>query len=813
MTSIQEHHRQPHHIAFFASTARALLATALLCAGCLMESGLAADALYSNVAPDQPMKEWLLLGPIPAQDDGATPDMANARTMGHENDLLESAGGEAKVSPQAGAKITARGGEYEWRLHESKSDTIDLLAALDKRDFAIGYAAATIESPEAQTRLVGLGSDDAVRVWLNGDVVHEHSSPRAVIVDDDVFALKLRQGKNRLLIKVLNDQSDWGFTFRFLSPESLAKQLFKAAFDGNRELVEELAAAGVDVNARSPSGITAAQIAKVRGYDHVADFLVSKGAAAPQPFDAAEMVSAVLNDAASDDAPGVAVLIARDGKVLLSKGFGLADLAHDVPITPTTKFRIGSVTKQFTAAAILKLQEEGKLNVDDKLTKFFPDYPRGDEVTIHHLLTHTSGIKSYTSKPDFMTTATASITSEKLIDSFKNDPFDFDPGSKLLYNNSGYFLLGAIIEKLSGQSYNDYLHDTFFEPLGMHDTGVHAATAVLKHEATGYSNDGTKTSRAINWDMSRAGAAGALYSTVEDLMRWNEGLFNGKILSDESLKAATTPVKLTSSEEPSMTYGYGLMIGERRGLKNISHGGGLHGWSSILTRYADQDTTIVVLHNALPPMPGLSPGEVADLLADAFLWQEMKPHPRYEEDKSVDPTTFTAFVGRYDYMGAVMDVTLEGAQLMAQLTGQPKHPIFPLSGNQFFWKVVDAQIEFLKDEQGQVNSARHMQGGLKFIVKRLTDEKVVQVDEKTLDRYVGKYEYPGIGVLTVRRDKNKLLAQMTGQPEFELYAKAPDAFFWKVIVAEIKFVVEDDGKVEKAIHQQAGGTIEARKIE
>jgi hypothetical protein len=126
--------------------------------------------------------------------------------------------------------------------------------------------------------------------------------------------------------------------------------------------------------------------------------------------------------------------------------------------------------------------------------------------------------------------------------------------------------------------------------------------------------------------------------------------------------------------------------------------------------------------------------------------------------------------------------------------------------------VVDAQIEFLKDEKGQVTSARHMQGGLKFVVKRLADEKIVQVDEATLDRYVGKYEYPGIGTLTVRRDKSKLLAQMTGQPEFELFAKADDTFFWKVVAAEIKFIVSD-GKVEKAIHKQAGATIEAKKVE
>jgi hypothetical protein len=381
------------------------------------------------------------------------------------------------------------------------------------------------------------------------------------------------------------------------------------------------------------------------------------------------------------------------------------------------------------------------------------------------------------------------------------------------YNNSGYFLLGAIIEKVSGRSFNDYLREAFFEPLGMHDTGVHTSSAVLKHEATGYSFASGKSSKATNWDMSRAGAAGALYSTVEDLMRWNEGVFGGKVLSDASLAAAFTPIKLDSGEEPMMPYGYGWIISEYRGLKTVSHGGGLNGWSAFLTRYVDQNMTIAVLHNALPAVPGLSPNEVAELAADAFMWQEMKPRPKYEIDQSVDPAMLVAYVGRYDFMGAVMDVALDGAQLTAQLTGQPRFPIYPHGADKFFWKVVDAQIEFKRDEEGHVVSARHTQGGMNFTLKRLAEEKVVVVDEATLDRYVGKYEYPGLGTLTVRRDQSRLLAQMTGQPEFEIYAKAPNVFFWKVVAAEVTFVTGTDGKVEKALHQQAGATIEAKKVE
>src|SRR5207237_1030940 len=239
---------------------------------------------------------------------------------------------------------------------------------------------------------------------------------------------------------------------------------------------------------------------------------------------------------------------AQGGKILFEKGYGLANLEHRVPITPQTKFRIGSISKQFTASAILKLCEQGTLRLDNKLSKFIPDFPRGDEVTIHHLLTHTSGIHRYTSKPDFMATVMMSVKTEDLINSFKNDPSDFAPGTKWSYNNSGYLLLGYIIEKVSGQTYEGFLGQNFFEPLAMNNTGVHHAIDVLEHEAHGYAYDDGKMKKALNWDMSRAGGAGALYSTVGDLFRWNEAVFHGKVLREESLATAFTPVKTAENE-------------------------------------------------------------------------------------------------------------------------------------------------------------------------------------------------------------------------------------------------------------------------
>lgn len=786
---------------------------ALLSAGIIIEHSWAKDAHYASVTHDQPMQEWLLLGPIPAQEVGEKANAENARKFGYTPDLLEKAGGEAKANPEPGTKVDARGGELKWTAHESSGDIVDLIDALGQHDFAVAYATATIDSPEARTLLVGLGSDDAVRVWLNGELVHENPAPRAVKADDDVFPIKLKKGANHLLVKVLNDQGGWAFTFRVLSTETLTERLFQAASEGETETVEQLLVSGVEVEGRTAAGITAAQIAKARGYDQLAELLVSKGAASPQPFDAKSVLTKMLDSASPDDAPGIAILVAKDGNVVYRHGFGMADLANDVAITPNTKFRIGSITKQFAAAAILKLQEEGKLSVTDKLSKFFPDFPRGDEVTIRQLLNHTSGIKSFTSNPDFMEKVTAPATTDQMIDSFKNEKFDFDPGTNMMYSNSGYFLVGAIIEKVSGKSFNDYLRDTFFEPLGMHNTGVHTSTAIIKHEATGYDYAGGKPTKALNWDMSRAGAAGALYSTVEDLMRWNEGIFNGKILSEESLKAAFTPLNLDSDETPMMPYGYGWVIDEYRGVKTVSHGGGLPGWSAFLIRYPDQNTTIAALHNSMPEVPGLSPSQMTELAADLFLWEQLKPRPKFEVDETVDPATFAAYVGRYDYLGAIMDIALEDKQLTAQLTGQPRHPIFPMGKDKFFWKVVDAQIEFVNDDEGNVVSARHKQGGITLNVKRLAEEKVVKVEDADLNRYVGKYEYPGLGVLTVRKDKHKLFAQMTGQPEFEILPKGDHKFFWKVVAAEIEFIPDMDGKVEKAIHKQSGATMEVKKIE
>src|SRR5690242_13232765 len=246
----------------------------------------------------------------------------------------------------------------------------------------------------------------------------------------------------------------------------------------------------------------------------------------PQSDPAARMEQIIQSYVADHKFMG-AVLVARDGKMLLDKGYGFANLEWQVPDTPTTKFRIGSITKQFTAASILLLEERGKLKIDDPVKKYMPDAPAAwDKVTIFHLLTHTSGIPSFTGFSDFPTRQLQDMTPQQLVDWFRDKPLEFEPGTKWNYSNSGYVLLGYLIEKISGQSYAGFVQQNIFTPLGMKDSGYDSNSAIIERRAAGYSpgkNGEPENAGFVN--MTIPLSAGALYSTTEDLLRWEQGLF------------------------------------------------------------------------------------------------------------------------------------------------------------------------------------------------------------------------------------------------------------------------------------------------
>ncbi len=758
-----------------------------------------------------PSDEWLILGPIPVVK-GQNQNVSEAnQVIAFKTDY---------VTPST-LKVVKKGDEYVinqdtfiWKTIVEQDHIVNLHAVYDTVDFACVYGYKEIHSTEEKEVLLGVGSDDGVKVWLNGNLVHENWVPRGITLDEDIVKINLQKGTNRLLVKVQDMSQEWGFSCRVMNPEILNDKLSEVASKGQYDNVKQLLGYQVDVNTKNSLGITPLQAAKIAGRKEIVDYLIENGAEDISFPSGADLADAYFEQKIGQyqPEPGLAVLISQDGEILYEKAFGMANMEKDMSNTIETKFRIGSITKQFTASAILKLNEDGVLHLDDKLSKYIPDYPRGDEVTIHHLLTHTSGINNYTNKIDFESDDISKpIKSvEDHIASFKNDPYNFDPGENWSYSNSGYFLLGYIIEQVSGMEYGDYLEKTFFKPLKMKNTGVHYGDINLKHEAIGYAYKDGKVELAPNWEMTWAGGAGALYSTVEDLNKWNEGVFNGKLLNEESMKRAFTPVILNNGQPAFSSYGYGWAIGVYRGWETVSHSGGLPGFISYLIRFPKKKITVAVLANATP-QPRINPNLVANELAQFFFWKEMDLQPTFKANQEVKTRLLQDYVGRYAYpQGMILNVTIEGDQLFAKLGAQPKFEIFPRGDDAFFWKVVDAQVNFVRDETGKVVEVVHHQNGQTFKAPLMEETSEIAVNSEDLEKYVGVYNLNGQDA-TFSKDSKKLWIQVAGQPKFQLYAKSKSRFFLKEVNAELEFIENNEGEVNKVILHQAGHQIEMNR--
>jgi CubicO group peptidase (beta-lactamase class C family) len=364
--------------------------------------------------------------------------------------------------------------------------------------------------------------------------------------------------------------------------------------------------------------------------------------------------------------PGAAVLVMKDGEILLRKGYGLADLEQGIPIEPNMVFRIGSVTKQFTAAAILLLEEEGKLSVEDDLRKHLPDFPTSSRtITIAQLLTHTSGIRSYTDMPDFGKRMREDMSVEEIIALFRDEPLGFEPGEKYAYNNSGYVLLGAIIEKASGKTYEAYLRERIFEPLGMSQTYYGSASRIIPKRAQGYDGVNAEFENTEYLSMSLPYSAGSLLSTVDDLAKWDRALEGTGLLSQASLDKWWKPFSLANGE--SIHYGYGWSISSYEGHPVVDHGGGINGFTCQLLRMPEDRIFVTVLTNRNDEKA--NPGLVARKLAAAAVGK-----PVNESTVALEPGALAKHAGLYrTSSGARYLVTQQADHLVLRRYGD-EHP-------------------------------------------------------------------------------------------------------------------------------------------
>jgi D-alanyl-D-alanine carboxypeptidase len=490
--------------------------------------------------------------------------------------------------------------------------------------------------------------------------------------------------------------------------------------------------------------------------------------------------------------PGITVLVAQDGKPLLRKAYGMASVDKKQALTADHALRLGSITKQFTSTAILMLAEEGKLAVSDDITKHLPDYPtKGKKITIEHLLTHTSGIVSYTSKPGFSGTLEKDFTVAQMIDGFKNDPLEFEPGTRYAYNNSGYFLLGAIIEKVSDMSYAKFVEQRIFIPLKMDHTAYEVFERKGGPRAEGHQrSEKGGFGPSVKISMSQPYAAGALVSTVDDLNRWDQAIASGRLLKAASWQQAFTPYKLASGV--ATEYGYGWSVGTLHGSPTIGHGGGIPGFSTFALRLPQEKIYVAVLGNT-----GSGNVEPATVAYKAAALAMGKPFPEFKPI-ALDAAALDAFTGVYQQDETTSrTVRRDGDKLVVQRNGRGALALQAHSANGFHAEQSLVQIEFGRDAKGAVNQMTLHQNGSATVIPRSgalpAGPAVVKVAPDVLDRYVGRYQLAPGFVIEISRDGDKFMAQATNQPKIELFASSETAFFMKVVEAKVNFTRNPDG--------------------
>lgn len=398
-----------------------------------------------------------------------------------------------------------------------------------------------------------------------------------------------------------------------------------------------------------------------------------------------------------------AVLIAVGGKPLFAKAYGFADADRKVPNTIDTRYRIASITKTFTAALILQLHQEKRLNLQDSICEFMESCaPHWQSVTVRHLLTHTSGIPSYTNAPDFFSRAVSPEGADEIDDDLRERALEFAPGEQYRYSNSNYVLLGLIAERTGGMPYAQLLRKRLLDPLEMRDSG-YAVEREPPRSAVGYRPDGLGVEKAPPMHVEWLYAAGGMYSTVGDLLKWDRALYTNEILSDALREAMWT------ADKGDYGYGWQVLAPSPRtfGRALLLHAGGVNGFATDLLRYPHERVSIILLANLeTAPMEKLSRDVSAIVFGEAY---EM---PVVRHAVSVNPAIFDAYVGEYEITPTMsLRVFTEEGRLLVQATGQPRDVAIPASETYYFSRMTDAQLTFVKNAAGRVDHLVIHQGG------------------------------------------------------------------------------------------------------
>jgi D-alanyl-D-alanine carboxypeptidase len=487
------------------------------------------------------------------------------------------------------------------------------------------------------------------------------------------------------------------------------------------------------------------------------------------------------------DAPGAAVLVARGDEVLYRGARGLADVKTGTSLTPDSVFRIGSISKQFAAAGLLKLVEAGKLSLNDPLSKFVPNFPNSKHITVLELLNHTSGVKDYTQIAGWANgRLDKAMSTAQLIATFKDAKPDFAPGAGWAYDNSGYVLVGAVIEAVTGEPWYVYLRRALFVPLGLTHTGYGSDPKFAAQQAHGYSLKDGKVAPAKVFNMTIPGAAGGLVSTVDDLLKWNLALHEGRVLKSATYRQMISPI----GKAIGANYGFGIERTTLQGQPMLEHDGGIFGFASMLQYVLGQDISVIVLQNNDSNDDYKGPDTIARKLAAAALGE---PYPE-ATPIAVNAATLKQFEGVYrinDHSARVLRV-FDG-KLTAQRTGGPRSVLIPIATDEFLYANGLDRFTIKRNAAGTVTGMRFFANGEPpgALVARTkeplpSERQEVPLLRSALNRVLGTYAASDMN-MKVFWDGTQLKAQMGGQVPIKIFAASPDLFFMTAVDATLAF--------------------------
>lgn len=554
-------------------------------------------------------------------------------------------------------------------------------------------------------------------------------------------------------------------------------------------------------------------------------FLVSISVYAQQFSKADELfVDSIMYANYKPNTPGAVILIAKKGEPVYRKAYGLASMELNVPNKPENIFRIGSISKQFTAVCLLKLAQEGKLNLQDDIKKYLPHYnSHGKHITIENLLNHTSGIPSYSEKKNFESKIATDQSTDDLLAYFMNDSLLFNPGTDWSYSNSAYVVAGLIVEKVSGLSLTQYYRQNIFTPLGMSNTSVGNSDSVVINEVSGYQGSVNGKYMPLTYESwSWAYGAGGIISTVDDMLKWDNALYTNKIVKPEWLQKAWQPFLLPNGQQ--VNYGFGWALANYNNTKLIAHSGGMRGFLSDGTRVPLQQTYIIILSNT----ETIGPWDISSAIINRML-------PQTTSNKAGKPinTNFNIYTGVYAMhrVGSRVAInmtpeklyryiTFSNDTLFAQASGNSKEILKYVDNDLFLSQESNKKFKFNKNNKGLVTSIEIYSYPIQYGTNEMefkTDlplpkqKKAVVIDTKILETLTGKYDFGGRYFVEITLSGNRIYMQETGNDKQEIFAESATQFFLKEVDGTVEFK-KQNGKITGLILNEVGKS-EARKIE